>query len=323
MIVGDYRTDWLALPRGDKRVVMVGSGLHSTVMKVTLDAGRQIAVKVIRRECFDIHTLAQEAEVLVMLNHPCVVKIIGWSVKSEEFVWIDELTDQELPPNPDMCDVQWDGQIRTEFAGHGSLKDVLRDRPAFWNATRQAIFITGLFLGLKYIHSKGLVHGNLNPSNLLVNERGECLIAGFGNASTPGSSPDQSRYANRESIAGSCTVESDLFAFASIVFEIVTGNPAFPPELTPLPAGRRLMDLKLPEIKNCTAFVTDVVRRCWSADLNPPSFYREALEWLETVRFAVVQHADSLEVAEYFDGIRSWEDQQAEQLRLAKEQLTV
>jgi hypothetical protein len=317
--VDAYRTAWPELPAGELR----GSGPRSNVTKVTPGAGRHIAVKSILLECFNRRALEQEAQTLAMLNHPCIVRIIDWSLKSEPFVWIDELTHRQVIEIHDASYIQY-GQIRTEFAEYGSLAQVLANPPAFWDATTQAVFICGLFLGLMYLHSKGLVHGNLNPSNILVTERGECLIAGFGHASIPGSSPAQTRYANRESMVGSCTVASDLFAFASIVFEIVTGRPAFPAKLSPLAVSRMLQNLQLPEIgKKGTPFVTDVIRRCWSPELDPPAFYRDTLEMLEALRFVVVLHADPLEVRKYFYGIRYWEDQQARQLRLAKEQVQV
>jgi serine/threonine protein kinase len=66
-----------------------------------------------------------------------------------------------------------EAEIHKEFAARGSLKGVLekansRQRPEFWNPTGISILICSLVLGLRYIHSRRIVHQDLKPSNILV-----------------------------------------------------------------------------------------------------------------------------------------------------------
>ena len=44
------------------------------------------------------------------------------------------------------------------------------------------VFCRDLVTGLQYMHSKGVVHRDLNPAQLLFNERGRIMIGDLDNA---------------------------------------------------------------------------------------------------------------------------------------------
>lgn len=45
-------------------------------------------------------------------------------------------------------------------------------------------FAEGVSIGLNYLHLKGLLHLDLKPCNVLVDEEGVCKICDFGNSTT-------------------------------------------------------------------------------------------------------------------------------------------
>jgi serine/threonine protein kinase len=64
--------------------------------------GERIAVKHIHKE-FDESAFLREVETLAMLNHPCVLRIVGWAFRTSETA----------------------AQIQTEYAENRSLREVL------------------------------------------------------------------------------------------------------------------------------------------------------------------------------------------------------
>jgi serine/threonine protein kinase len=113
-----------------------------------------------------------------------------------------------------------------------------RNVPGFWNATGKGIIITGIVLGMKYIHSRGYIHQDLKPDNIMINEHGQALIGDFGACRpknedcTPVPEAGTVHYAAPElyddRIRPTPTV--DVFSFGLILYEILVGVPVFSPE---------------------------------------------------------------------------------------------
>jgi serine/threonine protein kinase len=137
-----------------------GFGTVSVTDDPTRD--RKIAVKHLANVC-DVKDFLREVEIMVKLNHPCVLRIVNWA----------------MPDGPT------EPEIHTEFAANGSLAAVLEkvefgNKPDFWNPTGIGILICGLVLGMRYIHSCRIIHHDVKPSNILINEKGYPWICDFG-----------------------------------------------------------------------------------------------------------------------------------------------
>jgi serine/threonine protein kinase len=155
--VSDYLRDF----RGLREVRVLGKGAFG-VVKLLEDPSThdQVAVKFFDSET----TLAsdrssaffREIDALVLLTHPCVLRIVGYC-----------LATRTLP-----------AQIGTEFAVGGSLREAL---PTLKD-TGKAIVIVGVVLGMKFIHSRGVIHIDLKPANILLDERGHPKIGDLGSS---------------------------------------------------------------------------------------------------------------------------------------------
>jgi serine/threonine protein kinase len=72
--------------------------------------------------------------------------------------------------------------MQMEFCSGRSLAALLRDSTFFGDATwrRQWRIARGILEGLKCIHSRGIIHRDMKPSNIFIDERGDAKIGDFG-----------------------------------------------------------------------------------------------------------------------------------------------
>eukprot|EP00127_Corallochytrium_limacisporum_P000115 Clim_evm22s4 gene=Clim_evmTU22s4 len=90
---------------------------------------------------------------------------------------------------------------------------------------------------LEHLYRVGIIHRDLKPENILVSEQRHIRITDFGTAKILSGDPEKDRsnsfvgtaeYGSPELIGGKETVhESDLWAFACILFQMIAGKPPF------------------------------------------------------------------------------------------------
>jgi serine/threonine protein kinase len=248
------------------QIGVLGYGGSSSVkLMKNPKTGEQIAVKVIGAPGFDESHFEREIQAMYHLNHPCILRILGWRPLEES--------------HP--------AEIQMEFAVNRSLKSVLGrarwgGRPPFWTATGKAIIICGIVFGMTYVHSEGYVHCDLKPANILIDAEGCPLISDFGSCCAPDDgtfTPEggTARYAAPEMFQDHirCTASVDVFSFGSILYEILTERPVFPASFSPLAIWRTLSKGDMPHVsESYGSQMQDLIKRCWSlAPEFRPSFH--------------------------------------------------
>jgi serine/threonine protein kinase len=98
----------------------------------------------------------RELEILIKLNHPCIVRILAFVVPNMSG-WGDAHTGLD--------------EIHTEFAENGSLQSVLKRGkegrvPSFWNPLGIGIITCGMVLRMRFVHSSGFIHRDLSNSSV-------------------------------------------------------------------------------------------------------------------------------------------------------------
>lgn len=162
--------------------------------------------------------------------------------------------------------------------------------------------ITEVLRGLAHIHESkdpwgqglGIVHRDINPSNVLVGEDGRVKVADFGSVrmkgrlqatTSPGMVKGKVRYLAPEYIAEqACTQLVDVYGAGLILFELLTGHPCFPGTNTVeimVQIVREGLDYALLDTSAVHPQLASILRRATS--LRPEQRFSSAQQMLEAV----------------------------------------
>ena len=189
----------------------LGSGGGGTVFKALdryrsslPDAQQYVALKILHsgRDCSEetIKELQRELHGIQLLSHRNIVNVFELDRDADVVFFTMEFLDGEL------------------------LIDLLeRLRPSAMQRLQAWQIIRQLGAGLEHAHERGIVHGDLNPRNILVTRDGELRILGFGAAQTTPA------YASCELLEGNRAADprNDLYALACTCYELLSGAHPF------------------------------------------------------------------------------------------------
>ncbi|XP_024915031.1 cyclin-dependent kinase 17-like [Cynoglossus semilaevis] len=117
------------------------------------------------------------------------------------------------------------------------LKQYMDDCGSIMSVYNVKIFLFQLLRGLAYCHKRKVLHRDLKPQNLLINEKGELKLADFGLARAK--SVPTKTYSNEvvtlwyrppDVLLGSTEYSTpiDMWGVGCIFYEMITGRPLFP-----------------------------------------------------------------------------------------------
>src|SRR4051812_32371534 len=187
------------------------------VYKAVGTDGQPVALKIVKEEMSAdevfLKRFRREAEIAQRIQHPNVVPVITTG-------------DYEGLP--------WAAQ---RFISAGSLEERL-DRWGALDLHQVIAIFKQVAAGLDVLHENGLIHRDLKPGNILIDERGVPYIADFGLAkdhqhegtvlTRPGQALGSMDYMAPEQIRGEeVTAATDVYALACMLFELLTGQPPF------------------------------------------------------------------------------------------------
>jgi serine/threonine protein kinase len=169
---------------------------------------------------------------------------------------------------------------------------------------------------MRFVHSSGFIHRDLKPSNILLNGRGEALVADFGSARPEQYEATWSHEAGTVHYAApeqyqeeiECTSKVDVFSFGLILYEILVGSPVFPSSMQPFPVMRKLLEGKMPPIPDkCGTVIQNLISRCWSLDPAKRPSFGEIFNAFQSHHFDIFPGADPQPIRTFVSGVLAWE----------------
>lgn len=149
--------------------------------------------------------------------------------------------------------------IAMPYVETGTLADLMQGEPLPLPQIRSVILQIGD--ALDYAHERGLIHRDVKPSNILIDDRNNCLLTDFGIAkivegtakfTQTGAIIGTPAYMSPEQILGEeLDGRSDIYALGIVLFEMATGRPPYRAETPPAIFVKHLNDpLPLPHTLN-------------------------------------------------------------------------
>ena len=190
--------------------------------------------------------------------------------------------------------------IVMEYLAGGSLEERLR-REGAQPPARALGWLEQAAIALDAAHRHGIVHRDVKPANLLLNDREEVAVADFGIASAAGLDSmtltgtvlGTAGYLSPEQATGErATPASDLYSLAIVAYELLSGERPFENE-SPTAEAAAHVNAPVPSIaERCEHLPPEldrVFRRALSKD--PASRYGSAREFVAELRNALSRSA--------------------------------
>jgi serine/threonine protein kinase len=272
--------------QGMRTIRVLGEGAFGSVALVEdSSTGEKIALKSFRPPPTPGQSISavffREIESLIALSHPCVLRIIGYS-----------LATQHSP-----------AQIGTEFVSGGSLRDVLGSL----DDTQKAIVAIGIVIGMKFIHSRGIIHRDLKPENILLDERGYVKIGDLGSSRfcdlglTMTNQVGTPLYMAPETYEDAeYTFSVDVYSFSLILYELLVGERVFPSTIASGDLMRRVLSGVRPKLpKSMRSTVKDIISRGWSVKPGKRRMFDKIFDLLDGIHFKLTSRVDVQKVAAF------------------------
>jgi eukaryotic-like serine/threonine-protein kinase len=176
--------------------------------------GRRVAVKLLQHRFAEdqefVERFKREASSAAGLSHPNVVAVFDRG--------------------------EWDGTyyIAMEYLPGRSLKSVVREHGPL--SPQDSIdIVMQIVLALRFAHRRGIIHRDIKPHNVILDEEGRAKVTDFGIAragasdmTLTGSIMGTAQYLSPEQAQGHAVSESsDLYAVGVVLYELLTGSVPF------------------------------------------------------------------------------------------------
>jgi serine/threonine-protein kinase 24/25/MST4 len=203
------------------------------------------------------------------------------------------------------------------FPGQGSERILLA------HETRTATIVAGIVLAMRYIHSRGFIHRDLKPAGILLDANGRIRIADFGTSIIASTDRTNTPHVGTALYtAPECHEKSgydwraDRYAFALILYEILTGEHAFSPNLSPIGLMLKVIRRDRPDIPGTILPpVRDLITRCLATEPDQRPSLAEIFDVLASMDFTISPKVDTPTVRLFVDNVIEEEKEMTAQPR--------
>jgi WD40 repeat protein/serine/threonine protein kinase len=252
----------------------VGSGGFGAVYRAYQPSiGREVAVKVILPQHANqpdfIRRFEVEAQLIARLEHPHIVPLYDY--------WRD--------PDGAFLVMRW---LRA------SLRTAIQR--GTWSPESVARLLEQIASALSITHREGIVHRDIKPDNILLDEDDNAYLADFGIAkdlslrdlTAPGTLVGSPSYITPEQIKGEpITPRADIYTLGLVLYELLVGEKPFPQATTPAELIHKHLSEPLPPLAGRTlpAPLNEVLQTATAKD--PSHRYASTLRLAAAFRAAL------------------------------------
>lgn len=192
-----------------------GGGMADVYLGEDLILNREVAIKVLKMEYSNNHEFIErfrrEAESAISLSNDHIVNIFDVGEENNIYYMVMEYVEGDT--------------LKEHIQYHGPL-----------SASDAVAIMLQLTSALSHAHRNGIIHRDVKPQNILMNQYGNVKITDFGIARALSStqltktndvigsvhylSPEQAR-------GGTATKKSDIYSLGIVLFELLTGRLPF------------------------------------------------------------------------------------------------
>ncbi len=271
--------------RGYEMHELIGEGGFGAVYRATQTAvDREVAIKVILPQYASrpefIRKFEAEAKLVARLEHLHIVNLIDY--------WRD--------PDGAFLVLRW-------LKG-GTLRESLREEGP-WDPRAAAKLFTQVAAALAVAHRNNIVHRDVKPANILLDEEGNGYLSDFGIAhdsmeDAKGAAPGVS--ASSTGVTGSAgyispeqvnmqpvSARSDIYSMTIVLYEMIAGHHPFPDARSAIALFIKHTSEQLPILEDFPDAVNRVLQK--GGAKNPEDRYGDVLEMAREFKFAIAEAA--------------------------------
>lgn len=254
----------------------LGGGMSSVYLATDIILNREVVVKMIKSDPIDreksVRRFQREVESTIQLSHPNIVNVLD----------VDETEEYHI--------------LVTEVVRGANLKEhILNNRPLPVDEVVSLAMMT--LRGIQHAHDRGIIHRDIKPQNILLDDEGRVKITDFGIAKALSETRltetnqviGSVQYISPEQAKGQNTDErTDIYSFGVMLFELLTGKLPYEAETAVSVALKHISEPfpDISEYREIPVGLKNIIMKC--VEKNPSDRYRHA----DDVLSALVYYKD-------------------------------
>jgi serine/threonine protein kinase len=180
----------------------------------------------------------------------------------------------------EMVEYSADHGIILQGMPDGTLRNYLEINGKLISTEQRLSWAIDISEALHSLHLSGVVHADLKPENILLDENSKVYLMDFSGScidGEQGTAWESVRFFMPRGQDAESTIQTDLFALGSTLYEIMTGEQPFC-DLADEVVEKRFRQRIFPRVDEIVG--GDIMRRCWEGRINSVDEVCRALQGL-------------------------------------------